>query len=127
MYYKYMAWTPPTKYLRDKELTNDKRLYRLISKECNFVDPEFTYLVYMAMVSVIGEELRRHQFCRLPHLGDFALVRQKARPAWCGRMHVVIGPRTILKFYPKEYLRRRFNQRQGFPRYTEILPPKFIK
>ena len=121
-----MAWTPPTKYLRDKELLNEKRFYRLISKECNFVDPEFTYLVYMAMVAVIGEELKNHKFVRLPHLGDFCLVRQKARPGWAGKLHVVICPRDVLKFYPKEYLRRRFNQRQIF-RYTEHLPPKFIK
>lgn len=121
-----MAWTPKTKYLKTPELLNEKRFYRLISKECNFVDPDFTYLVYMAMVSVIGEELRRHQFCHLPHLGDFALIRQKERPGWAGKLHVVICPRMVLKFYVKEYLRRRFNKRQEF-RYTEILPPRFIK
>ena len=122
-----MAWTAPTKYLRDKELTNDKRFYRLLSQQANYIDPDTSFLFYMGLVALIGDELRKHQFCRLPHLGDFALVRQKARPAWCGRLHAIIGPREVLKFYPKEYLRRRFNKRQGFPRYTEIMPPTFIK
>lgn len=121
-----MAWTSPTKYLRDKELTNEKRFYRLISKECNYVDPDCIMLIYMGMLAVIGDELEKHKFVRLPHLGDFALVRQKARPGWAGRLHVVISPRNVLKFYVKEYLRRRFNKRQLF-RYTEHLPPPPIK
>ncbi|MBU6415345.1 hypothetical protein KGQ34_03875 [Patescibacteria group bacterium] len=118
-----MAWTAPTKHLKNKELLNEKRFYRLISQEFNYADPDMIFLFYMSMVSVIGEELRKNKFIRLPHLGDFALVMQKPRPAWVGRAHVMIGSREILKFYPKEYLRRRFNKRQGPPRYLEFMPP----
>ena len=122
-----MAWTPKTKYLKRPELLNEKRFYRLLGQQSNYIDPDTALVFYAGLVGLIGEELRKNKFVRLPHLGDFALVEQKSRPAWCGRLHAVIGTREVLKFYPKEYLRRRFNKRQGFPRYGEILPPKAIE
>lgn len=118
-----MAWTPPTKYLKNKELLSDKRFFRLLSAQTNFIDRDTTFCFYMGLVALIGEELRKHKFIRLPHIGDMALVMQKPRPAWLGRAHVIMCSREVLKFYVKEYLRRRFNKRQGFPRYSEILPP----
>ncbi len=84
-------------------------------------------MFYMGMIAAIGDELNKHQFVRLPHLGNMALVMQKPRPAWVGKAHLVIGSRAILKFYPKEYLRRRFSSRQGSPRYSEVLPPPAIR
>jgi len=122
-----MAWTPPVKYLKRKELVNDKRFYRLLSEQANFIDPETSFLFYIGLVSLIGDELRKNKFVRLPHLGDFALITQKPRPAWIGRMHAVIGTREILKFFPKERLRRYFSKRQGPPRYIEIMPPAELR
>ncbi|MFH1769909.1 MAG: HU family DNA-binding protein [Parcubacteria group bacterium] len=122
-----MAWTPPTKHLRDKRLLSEKRFYRLISQQSNYIDPEMAFLFYMSMVAVIGEELRKNKIVRLPHLGDFSLITQKSRPAWVGKSHVVISPREVLKFYPKEHLRRYFNKRQGPLRYMEVLPPPAIE
>ncbi len=122
-----MAWTPPTNRLGKKNLLSDKRFYRLLSEQSNFIDPDTAFLFYAGLVALIGDELRKNKIVRLPHLGDFALVEQKPRPAWCGRMHAVIGSREILKFYPKERLRRYFSKRQGFPRYSEILPPAELK
>ena len=122
-----MAWTPPVKYLKRKELVNDKRFYRLLSSQTNFIDPETTFLFYIGMVELISDELRKNSFVRLPHLGDFALITQKPRVAWMGRMHAVIGTREILKFYPKERLRRYFSKRQGSPRCIEIMPPAELR
>ena len=122
-----MAWTPPLKYLKRKELVNDKRFYRLLSEQANFIDPETSFLFYIGLVSLIGDELRKNKFVRLPHLGDFALITQKPRVAWMGRMHAVIGTREILKFFPKERLRRYFSKRQGPPRYIEIMPPAELR
>ncbi|MSU54551.1 MAG: hypothetical protein EXS48_01790 [Candidatus Staskawiczbacteria bacterium] len=122
-----MAWKPDIAHLKTKELLNDKRFYRLLSAQTNFIDPDTTMLFYAGMVLLIGDELRKHQFVRLPNLGDFALVRQKARPALVGKMHLMIEPRDVLKFYPANRLRRYFNKRQGPPRYSEVLPPSFIR
>lgn len=122
-----MAWTAPTKYLKRKEILDDKRFYRLLSEQSNFIDPDTVFLFYMGLVALIGDELRKNKIIRLPHLGDFALVEQKPRPAWIGKLHVVIGSRQILKFYPKEKLRRYFNSRQGSPRFIEVLPPPAIR
>jgi len=122
-----MPWKPPTKYLKNKELLDEKRFFRLLSEQSNYLDYDTSFHFYMGLVLLIGDELRKNQFVRLPHLGDFALVRQKARPGWVGKAHLVIHPRDVLKFYPKERLRRYFNARQGPIRYTEVMPPKFIK
>ncbi|OGZ66328.1 MAG: hypothetical protein A3C50_01230 [Candidatus Staskawiczbacteria bacterium RIFCSPHIGHO2_02_FULL_43_16] len=122
-----MAWTPKTQYLKKKELLSKKRFFRLLSEQSNYIDHDTALVFYMGLVALIGEELRQNKFIRLPHLGDFALIEQKPRVAWCGKSHTVIGSRDVLKFYTKEYLRRRFNKRQGPPRYGEILPPKPIE
>src|SRR3989338_7202181 len=107
-----MAWTPPTKHLRRKELLNNERFYRLLSESSNFMDPEAAIRVYLGLVVVIDQELRKHKFIRLPVIGDLALVRQKARPAWVGRAHCIIDGKEVLKFYPKQDFRRHFNSRQ---------------
>ena len=122
-----MAWTPKIKHLRKRDLMNPKRFYRLLAENCNYIDRDTAFSFYMGMVALIGEELQKNKIIRLPHLGDFCLIEQASRPAWVGRVHVVIGPREVLKFYPKEYLRRRFNKRQGFLRCLEVLPPPAIK
>ena len=122
-----MAWSPPTKYLKKQELLGNKRFFRLLSKQNNFMDPEVSFLFYAGLVSLIGDELTKNKFIRLPHLGDFALVEQKPRVAWLGRIHAVIGTREVLKFYPKEKLRRYMNKKQGIPRFSELMPPPFIK
>lgn len=101
-----MAWVPPTKHLKTKELVNDKVFYRKLSQKCNFVDDEAVTDWYVGLIKLIGEELRRNKFVRLPHLGDMALVTQRGRPAWAGKMHVQMGPIETLRFYPKQKLRR---------------------
>lgn len=122
-----MAWTPPTKYLKNKETLDSERFFRLLGQQSNYIDRDTAFIFYMGLVALIGDELRKNKIVRLPHLGDMALVMQKPRPAWCGRMHAVIGSREVLKFYPKEHLRRYFSKRQGSPRFSEILPPEELR
>ena len=118
-----MAWTPPTKHLRRKELLGNERFYRLLSENAGFIDPEAVARIYLGLVMVIEQELRKHKFVRLPILGDFALVRQKSRPAWVGRSHCVIEGREVLKFYFKEDFRRHFNKRQQIQTLSHMPPP----
>ena len=122
-----MAWTPPTKYLKRKELLDEDRFFRMLGMQSKFVDRDTAFIFYMGLIGLIGEELRKNKFVRLPHLCDIALVSQAPRPAWVGRAHVVIGSREILKVYPKEHLRRYFAKRQGSPRYLEVMPAPLIK
>ena len=122
-----MAHTPPIQHLKRKELLDSERFFRLLGLQSRFMDRDIAFVFYMGLVGLIGEELRKNKFVRLPHLGDMALVLQKPRPAWVGRAHVIMGSREVLKFYPKEYLRRRFNKRQGQIRYLEAMPPPPIR
>jgi len=107
-----MAWKAPTQHLKKKELLSAERFYRLLGQQNNFIDRDTALIFYVGLVGLIGEELRKHKFVRLPHLGDFALVGQKARPGWMGKAHVRMPPQDVLKFYPKEKLRRYFAKRQ---------------
>lgn len=104
-----MSWKPPINRRENKSLLNDERFFRLLAKKCaRFSDRDKVFLTYMTMVTMLGEELRRHDVAHLPHLGDFGLVEQKPRPGWCGKRHIRMGPKKILRFYPKERLRRYF-------------------
>lgn len=118
-----MAWTPPTKHLRKKELLDNERFYRLISERSNYIDPEVALRIYFSLVAVITEELNKHKFIRLPILGDFALIRQKSRPAWVGRLHSVIDGMEVLKFYPRSTFREYFNKRQQIQMLSHMPPP----
>jgi len=118
-----MAWTPPTKHLKRKELLNSDRFYRLLSEHSNYMDPEAVVRVYLALIIVINKELQKNKFIRLPALGDLALVRQKSRPAWVGRSHCVIDGREVLKFYAKEAFRRHYNARQQIQALSHMPPP----
>jgi hypothetical protein len=122
-----MAWTPPINRRGNKELLSSKRFFRLLSEQFNFMDPDTTLVFYAGLVALIGDELRKNKIVRLPHIGDLALVTQKARPAWIGKVHAVIGCREVLRFYPKEKLRRYFSKRQGSPLFQEVLPPRAIR
>ena len=76
------------------------------------MDRDTAFIFYTALVSVVGQELRRFGVIRLPHLGDLALVPQKPRVAWMGRQQVRIGEREVLRFYPKRRLKRHLYDRR---------------
>ena len=118
-----MAWTPPTKHLRKKELLDNERFYRLLSQRSNYMDPEVSLMVYLGLVCVIVDELRAHKFVRLPTLGDFALVRQKSRPALIGKSQCVIDGVEVLKFYPKASFRGYFSERRKIQILSHLPPP----
>jgi len=71
--------------------------------------------MYYALVRVVKQELRKNKLARLPQLGDFGLIQQKARVALVGRKQARIGPREIVKFYPAEWIREYFAAKQGPP------------
>lgn len=110
-----MSWKAPTQHLKKKELLNHEEFYRKLSEKWDYVDSETVTRFYLEFVKMISNELKEHSFVRLPHLGDWALVPYRGRTAFIGREHLRIGPRDVLKFYPKEKMRRYFNKRQGNP------------
>ena len=107
----------------DVELLGNERFYRLLSERSNYIDPEVAGSIYLSLVYVIVDELRKHKFIRLPTLGDFAIVRQKSRPALIGRRHCIIDGMEILKFYPKHSFRGYFNERQKIQALSAMPPP----
>lgn len=110
-----MPHTPPIQRNKNRHLLNDERFYKLLSQQYSHISKDEAFIMYIAIVKLVEQELRRHKMIRLPHLGDFALVKYKGRPALVGGQQVQMGDREVLKFYPKERLRRYFNAQQAHP------------
>lgn len=107
-----MSWKPPINRRANRAILNDEYFFKKLYQKCaRFNDKEHVFLTYMAIVSLVGEELRRRDMCRLPHLGDFGLIHQKSRPGLCGPQRVKLLPRKVLKFYVKDRFRRYFAER----------------
>lgn len=114
LYSEDMAWTPPINRRANRDLLDEQRFYRLLSQQCNYSDRDTVFLFYIGLVHHVTQELRRHKLVRLPHLGDMALVKQKPRPGWAGKGRVFFVEKDVLKFYPKERLRRYFGKLREF-------------
>lgn len=113
-----MPYTPPINRRENKHLLSDERFYKLLGQQYNHISKDEAFILYIAIVKLVEQELRRHKMVRLPHLGDFALVKYKGGPALMGSQQVRVGEHEVLKFYPKERLRRYFNARQMMPLAT---------
>jgi nucleoid DNA-binding protein len=113
-----MSWKPPINYKANKELLRDERFYQLLSKELNHLSRDEVFIIYVAMVQVVERELRRNKVVRMPHLGDFALVKRASRPGVAGPHQVMLPDHEVLKFYPKQRLKRYFSERQKQARVT---------
>lgn len=113
-----MPTVPPidTRELVKKGILDETRFFRLLSEQNNYVDPKTVRDFYMGLVRLITSELKENGVCRLPHLGDMALVKQKDRLGWAGQFQTMIQGKYILRFYPKELWRKYFvklGEKQG--------------
>ena len=96
------------KELAKKGFTNEERFFRLLSEQNNYVDKETVKDFYMGLVRLITQELRTHGFIRLPHLGDFAMLKAKDRVAWAGQYQRLLTGKYLLKFFASEKWRDYF-------------------
>lgn len=104
-----MPYTPPINRRKNRHLLNDERFYNLLSQQYRHISKDEAFILYISIVKLVEQELRRHKMVRLPHLGDFALVKHKGGPVLIGDQQVRIDDHEVLKFYPKERLRKYFN------------------
>jgi hypothetical protein len=96
------------KELTKRGLTSRVRFFRLLSEQNNYVDPEVVEKFYMGLVRLITQELRTNGFIRLPHLGDFAMLKQKDRVCWAGKFKRLVTGKYLLKFFVSEKWRDYF-------------------
>lgn len=97
------------KVARSKGLLDDERFYRLVSEKSNYISEASIRSIYMAIVAVVGSELKANEVARLPHIGDIALVDQAPRMGLMGKVRTWIPATKVLKFIPNELLRRHIN------------------
>jgi nucleoid DNA-binding protein len=107
-----MAVTPPIdlRELAKKGVFDEDRFFRMLSENNNYVDDKTSRDFYMGLVRLITKELRKNGVLRLPHLGDFALVKQPDRIGWAGKQQGILEGKYSLKFYPKEAWRKYFSK-----------------
>jgi len=96
--------------LAKKGILDEDRFFRLLSEQNNYVDTQTVKDFYMGLVRLITKELRENGVSRLPHLGDFALVKVKDKVGWAGQFRRMIYGKYVLKFYPKEAWRKYFTK-----------------
>ena len=106
----YMSYTSQidVRELGKKGVLDEDRFYRLLSEQNNYVDHKTVKDFYMGLVRVITKDLRDNGVCRLPHLGDMALVKQKDKIGWAGKFQKIIKGSYLLKFYPKSVWKQYF-------------------
>lgn len=96
------------KELAKKGFTNEVRFFRLLSEQNNYVDSKTVQDFYMGLVRLITQELRTNGFIRLPHLGDFAMLKAKDKVAWAGQYQRLLTGKYLLKFFVSEKWRHYF-------------------
>jgi len=96
--------------LAKKGVLDEDRFFRLLSEQNNYVDAKTVKDFYMGLVRLLTQELRRHGVVRLPHIGDFALVKKKDSIGWAGKIQTMIKGSYMLKWYPhigwKKYFKK---------------------
>lgn len=96
--------------MKKSGLLDEDRFFQLLSEKCNYIDKETAKTFYMAMVKVVVSDLRTNGICRLPHLGDMAIMKQKPRSVLAGTVRKIMQEMYVLKFFPKEALRIYFSK-----------------
>ncbi|SRR5258708_5997449 len=110
-----MGYRPPfgKKNAIAQGILTDENFYARLSEEFNYVDKKVAREFWSAVVRTVSKELKDKGLCRLPHLGDFALVVEKPKFLLHGKTRLKTEGKPILKFYAKEDWRDYFNFKRG--------------
>ena len=121
-----MPHIPPInrRELKKSGILDEDRFFQLLSERCNYIDKDTSKVYYMALVKLITSELRTNGIVRLPHIGDFALVKQNPKIVWTGKVRRRIDAAYALKFYVKEALRIYFNKLNELSTEDQKLDPR---
>lgn len=121
-----MPHNPPINIseLEKQGVFNKERFFRLLSEQNNYVDPKTVQDFYMGLVRLLTQELREKGVVRLPHLGDFALVKQKDKMGRVGKRNIMISGKYMLKFYPNNSWRKYFSKLSEKPGREGALDPR---
>jgi nucleoid DNA-binding protein len=90
-------------------LLDESRFYRLLSEQNNYVDAKTVKDFYMGFVRTVTKEMRDNGIIRLPHLGDFVLMKKKDSPGLAGKYSGMLVGKYMLKFFPSEKWKKYFS------------------
>ena len=96
--------------LAKKGVLNEEHFFELLSAQNNYVDTKTVKDFYMGLVRVLTQELRKNGVVRLPHIGDFALIKTKDHLGWAGQYQRIIHGSYRLKFYAADAWRKYFKK-----------------
>jgi hypothetical protein len=84
--------------------------FNALSSENNYMDPKLAREFYMGFVRAVTKLIRKNGVAQLPHIGTFALVKQKDHMGWTGKVQQMIRGKHTLKFYPLQSWRTYFSK-----------------
>lgn len=100
------------------------RFYRLLSEQCDYIDPESAKSFYIGLVRLLTKELRENGVVRMPYIGDIALVKQRSKWGWVGSTMAYVTGLYALKFYPNKSWREYFYNLSKRPGKEGALDPR---
>lgn len=110
--------------LAKKGIFNEDRFYRLLSENCNYMDPKATKEFYLGLVRLVSSELRTNGVIRLPHLGDMALVALAPKVGLEGKVKKMMGVKYMLKFYIHYALKKYFSKYSEAAGENALIDPR---
>ena len=99
--------------LAKKGILDENRFFKLLSESNNYVDERTVRDFYMGLIRMMTKEIRTNGIVRLPHIGDFALVKTKPRMGWIGKTMGMVPEMSVLKFYANNSWRKYFTTLQN--------------
>jgi len=115
-----------------KGVISDDFFFRVFSSQCNYIDPAILKKeVYPALVRTFVKCLRDNGIVRLPHIGDFAFLKQDKGSYILGKDpftgKVIQGSRPggvyTLQFHINENMRDYFKEikdKNGLPQKLDV-------
>lgn len=110
--------------LMKKGVMGEKAFFQNLSAQNNYIDDATSKAFYMGLVRMLTMELRKNGVVHLPHLGDFALVKQKDKLGWAGKFQTMQTGKYMLKFYPNMTWRQYFSKLSENPGREGKLDPR---
>lgn len=110
--------------LAKKGVLNEERFFELLSAQNNYVDTKTMKDFYMGLVRVMTQEIRKNGIVRLPHIGDFALLKSEDHLGWAGKVQRIISGSYLLKFYANHAWRKYFKKLEEKTGFEGKLDPR---
>jgi len=109
-----MSYSPiNVRKLKKMGYLNEDKFFQELANRCNYMSEENARIFYGELVRLVTKEMKEKGVCRLPNLGDFAIMPLKPQMKLHGRVKKKVFDGISLKFYPNVNWRKYFEYRKN--------------